>query len=79
MPWMKVSVIDDESEVTRQHTTDKPVENAINTDTIVRFGPWIIKGVKAVNIKFVDGSSIYVSDSMEEIIQVVLKADEKKK
>lgn len=78
MPWMKVSVVDDESEVTRHSTTDDPVEEVINTDMIVRFCSWTIKGIQGTNIKFVDGTSIHVLDPMQEIIDVVLQADANK-
>lgn len=75
---MKVSVIDDESCVTRHSTTDEPVEEVINTDKIVRFCTWTIKGVQGTYIKFVDGTTIHVLDPMQEIIDVVLQADAKK-
>ena len=66
MPWMEVIV---------GKIGDEPVKSVINTDTIIRFMP--LNGVTF--IKFVDGSFLEVHDSMEEITQVVLKADEKKK
>lgn len=65
MPWMKVTV---------GKKGDEPVESVINTDTIIRFQS---VGEKTY-IKFVDGSILEVLDPMEEITEVVLKADEKK-
>lgn len=66
MPWMKVMIDVD---------GNPPVENVINTDTIIRFGP---RGTGSY-IKFMDGTSIQVLDPMSEIIEVVLRADETKK
>lgn len=66
MPWMKLTMVIDGEE---------PVETVVNTDTISRFTAYD----GGAQIKFSDGSSIIVADSVDEIIQVVLTADEKKK
>jgi len=65
VPWMAVTVGMENGE---------PVESTVNTDAIVCFqalngGTWI---------KFVDGSYLEILDPIEQVTQVVLKADEKK-
>jgi hypothetical protein len=66
VPWMQVQVALPE---------DGSIENVINTDTIIRVGSLVNGGSY---IMFVDGSTLRVLDSMSEIVEVVLKADEKK-
>ena len=65
MSWMKVEV---ESE------GQLPVKNIVNIDTIVLVGP---KQPSGSYIRLTDGSSIHVTDSFEEIEQVVLQAQSK--
>lgn len=65
MPWMQVRIAIE---------GDKLIENVINTDTIIRFGPW----KDGTYIKFVDGTQVNVLDPMSEIVDVVLKADKQK-
>ena len=66
MPWMKTVMIVEGGET---------VETVVNTDTISRFGA-VDAGVSY--LKFSDGSSIHVRETMQEIIDVVLQADAKK-
>ena len=48
-------------------------DNLINVDTISR----VVRKEKGCYLKFVDGTSIEVEDSFEEIAQVFLKAQGK--
>ena len=64
MPWMDVEI---------EAVGRESVKSVVNTDTITRFGPT----PNGTYIRFIDGSSIDVLDSFEEILQVVLKAQSK--
>lgn len=66
MPWMEV----------QQANVDEGIRTVVNTDTII-----FVSGAEGhgAYLKFSDGSVMQVVDSFKEIIQVVLKADEKKK
>ncbi len=64
MSWMDVEI-----EVVGR----EPVKNVINTEAIIRFGPRL----NGTYVRLVDGSSIDVLDSFEEILQAVLKAQSK--
>lgn len=66
MPWMEV----------KQNGVDESVRTVVNTDAIV-----FVSGAEGhgAYLKFSDGSIMQVVDSFKEIIDLVLKADEKKK
>ena len=66
MPWMKTAMVVEGGEA---------VETVVNTDTISRFG---VVSADVTYLKFSDGSSIHVKETMQEIINVVLQADAKK-
>lgn len=51
------------------------VKNAVNTDSIIRFGPNV--DGNGSYIKLSDGTSIHVADEFSEILETVLKADSK--
>lgn len=66
MAWMNVSV----------HIENKPsVPNVLNIDTIVRYGA----NPTGSYIRTVDGLSINVDDSVDEISAVILKAQASEK
>lgn len=66
MPWMKTVMIVEGGDA---------VDTVVNTDTISRFGA---VNADVTYLKFSDGTSIHVRETMQEIIDVVLQADAKK-
>jgi len=65
MPWMDVLI---------EVEGHPPVKNAVNVESIVRFGP----RDSGAYIKLADGSTIQVLDSYDAILHAVLTADAKK-
>lgn len=59
MPWITVDQI----------VSEGTVKNAVNVDAIVRFGP---RGTGSY-IRLIDGNSIEVADSFEEMIGILQK------
>lgn len=66
MAWMAVK---------QYFATQAPVDNIVNIDAIVRVGANDRGGCY---IKFIDGASIDVVDSFQEITEVLLKAQQGK-
>ena len=65
MAWMAVK---------QYFATQAPVDNLVSLDAIVRVGP---NGTGSY-IRFIDGTSIDVVDSFQEITEVLLKAQQGK-
>ena len=51
----------------------KPIDNIINVDTIVRFGP---DGKDRSYMHFVDGSSVNILDSYSQLVSELTKMKE---